>query len=188
MFCRLGFNILPTTRWLGDHPLAASLVARGEGEANNGGRGATKHTAFPRSPVVRVNFETKTIDKWNAECLIKSLIKWTLELHGWRTCALHPFYCGPVNKMNKCSIIDWLPRCQGNTVDTTFCGPARDTLLSNRKTEKSKKHNKQERKCRRSSLQIWKLCHLASILIPTSIGLYFLIFQALNFRITCLPH
>jgi hypothetical protein len=28
----------------------------------------------------------------------------------WRACALHPFYCGPVNK---CSIMDWLPRCQG---------------------------------------------------------------------------
>jgi hypothetical protein len=92
-------------------------------------RGATKHTAFPRSPVVRVNFETKTIDKWNAECLIKSLIKWTLELHGWRTCALHPFYCGPVNKMNKCSIIDWLPRCQGNApnLETVSFGTYFDT-------------------------------------------------------------
>ena len=30
----------------------------------------------------------------------------------------------------------WLPRCQGNPVNVTFCGPARDTLLSNRKTEK----------------------------------------------------
>jgi hypothetical protein len=26
-----------------------AVVARGEAEGNNGGRGATKHTAFPRS-------------------------------------------------------------------------------------------------------------------------------------------
>ena len=26
-----------------------AIVARGEAECNNGGRGATKHTAFPRS-------------------------------------------------------------------------------------------------------------------------------------------
>jgi hypothetical protein len=29
-----------------------------------------------------------------------------------------------------------LPRCKGNAVNTTFCGPTRDTLLSNQKTEK----------------------------------------------------
>jgi hypothetical protein len=54
------------------------------------------------SPVIEVNFETKI---WNA-------VKWTLELHGWRACALHPFY--------------------NNDVFRT----ARDTLLSNQKTEK----------------------------------------------------
>ena len=32
--------------------------------------------------------------------------------------------------------IAWFPRCQGNAVNMTFCGPARDTLLFNRKTEK----------------------------------------------------
>ena len=35
------------------------------------------------------------------------------------------------------NVLLWLPRCQGNAVNTTFCGPARDTILSNRKTEKS---------------------------------------------------
>ena len=32
--------------------------------------------------------------------------------------------------------MDRLPCCQGNRVNTAFCGPARDTLLSNRNTEK----------------------------------------------------
>ena len=64
----------------------------------------------------------------------KSLIKRTLELHDRRPCALQPIYnCGQVNK---CSIMELLSRCQGKAVNTTFCAPARYTLLSNRKTEK----------------------------------------------------
>ena len=51
----------------------------------------------------------------------KSLIKRTLELHDRRACALHPIYCGQVNK---CSIKELLPRCQGRAVNTTFCAPA----------------------------------------------------------------
>jgi hypothetical protein len=33
---------------------AIEIVARGEVEGNNGGRGATKHTAFPRSQQISV--------------------------------------------------------------------------------------------------------------------------------------
>jgi hypothetical protein len=57
--------------------------------------------------------------------------KWNFTVDAHAYCP--PFYCGPANK---CSITDWLPRCQGNAVNTTFCGPAHGTLLSNRKTEK----------------------------------------------------
>ena len=57
----------------------------------------------------------------------------TFELHGWCACALHPFYCWP---FNKCFVIDQLPCCQCNGLNTTFCRPASDTLLSNHDTEK----------------------------------------------------
>jgi hypothetical protein len=53
-------------------------------------------------------------------------IEWTLELHGWHECVLHPFYYWPVNKF---LIADRLP-------NMTFCEPARDTVLTNRQTEK----------------------------------------------------
>jgi hypothetical protein len=56
----------------------------------------------------------------------KMFKKWTLELHGWHACVLHLFYYWPVNK---CFIADRLP-------NMTFCGPARDTVLTNRQTEK----------------------------------------------------
>jgi hypothetical protein len=56
----------------------------------------------------------------------KKFKKWTLELHGWHACVLHPFYYWPVNK---CFILDRL-------LNMTFCGPAHDTVLTNRQTEK----------------------------------------------------
>jgi hypothetical protein len=49
-----------------------------------------------------------------------------LEVHGWHACVLHPFYYWPVNK---CLIADRLP-------SMTFCGPAYDTVLTNRQTKK----------------------------------------------------
>jgi hypothetical protein len=59
----------------------------------------------------------------------KKFKKWTLELHGSHACVLHPFYYWPVNK---CLIADRLP----NMTFCHFCGPARDTVLTNWQTEK----------------------------------------------------
>ena len=38
--------------------------------------------------------------------------------------------------VNKMFDVDQLPCRQGNRLNMTFCGPARDTLLSNQETEK----------------------------------------------------
>jgi hypothetical protein len=61
------------------------------------------------------------------KCLIKKFNNGTSRL---TACALHPSI---VNR--SINFLLWT-RCQGNAVNTTFCGPGRDTLLSNRKTEK----------------------------------------------------
>ena len=73
------------------------------------------------------------LDKWNAFHKRSFKIKWTFELY--------------VDAHAHCthSIVDWSINvllwtgclvATGNAVNTTFCGPARGTLLSNRKREK----------------------------------------------------
>ena len=41
-----------------------AVVARGEAEGNNGGRGATKHTAFPRSQKISVLLYSIQVSKY----------------------------------------------------------------------------------------------------------------------------